>query len=213
MKKVRVDVISDTVCPWCYIGKRRLEKAIAGKSEELQVEVVFHPFQLDPSIPKEGRDADAHYAAKFGDLSRFEQMREHVAAVGREEGIAFDWKAQKRAPNTFDSHRLALYAADYGKQLEVIEALFAAHFEKGLDVGSEDTLVSIATEAGLDAEQTRAFLRSDAGRQEVEALEAQARRLGVSGVPFFIVDGKWAVSGAQPPEVLSEIFEKARSEA
>lgn len=212
-KQLRIDVISDTVCPWCYIGKRRLDRALAQRADAIEADVRYHPFQLDPTVPPEGADARTHYAAKFGSWDRFLQIAERVAAAGAEEGIPFAFEKAERAPNTLESHRLAWLAAGTGRQAEVIERLFAAHFVEGRDVGDREVLARIGAEAGLDAEEIRTALSSDAGVAEIQGALEEARRLGISGVPFFIVQGKYALSGAQPVEVFLQLLDRAAAEA
>jgi len=212
-KQIRIDVISDTVCPWCYIGKRRLERALEQRADAIEAEVRYHPFQLDPTVPAEGADARTHFAAKFGSWERFLQIASHVAAVGAAEGIPFAFEKATRTPNTLESHRLAWLAAGTGRQLDVIERLFAAHFVEGRDVGSREVLVDIGAAAGLDAAEVRAALAGDAGVAEVRGALEEARRLGISGVPFFIVQGKYALSGAQPVEVFLQLLDRAAAEA
>jgi predicted DsbA family dithiol-disulfide isomerase len=209
---LRIDVISDTVCPWCFIGKRRLEQALAQRSDRYDFDVHFHPFELNPDLPPEGVEARAHYAEKFGSWERFLEITQRVAGVGSELGIDFAFEKASRSPNTFESHRLVRLAAKAGKQSDVVEALFSAHFVEGRDVGDRETLVAIATEAGLDADEVRASLASDAGVEEVRGAEAEVRRLGVTSVPFFILEGKLAVSGAQPAEAFLQAIDQVAAQ-
>ena len=211
-KALRIDVISDTVCPWCFVGKRRLEAALAQTAERYEASVHWHPFELNPDLPPEGMDARTYYGSKFGSWERFREMSARVAQVGSEAGIAFAFDKAVRAPNTLDSHRLVWMAAGTGLQDAVVERLFRAHFVEGLDVGDRATLVRLGAEAGLDADEVREALASDAGVAEVRAAEESVRRMGVSGVPFFVVDGKWAVSGAQPVEAFVQLFDHAAAE-
>lgn len=206
---LRVDVVSDTVCPWCWIGKRRLAAAIGQTADRYEVEVRWHPFQLAPELPPEGADAREHYGRKFGSWERFLQVAERVVAVGREVGIDFRFDAVRRAPNTLESHRLIWLAAGTGLQDAVVERLFAAHFLEGRDLGDRETLVRLAAEAGLDEAEVRASLAGETGRHEVLAAESAVRRMGVAAVPFFVVNGRWAVSGAQPTEVFVQLFDHA----
>lgn len=211
-KKIRVDVVSDIVCPWCFIGKRRLEAAIAARADRYEVAVHYHPFELNPDLPAEGADARTHYARRFGSWERFVELRRRVAEVGRADGIDFAFDKATRAPNTRRGHRLVWLARDTAAQADVVERLFAAHFLEGRDVGDVETLAGIAAEAGLDRAEVAAALAGDAGAAEVEAAERRAHALGVTGVPFFIVDGKWAVSGAQPVDAFVQLLDHAAGE-
>ena len=193
-----VDIVSDTICPWCYIGKRRFEKAlrISGRSD---VALSWRPFQLNPDMPVEGMTRDDYVRAKFGGGDRPRQIYQAIAESGREAGIEFQFSRIRRTPNTILSHRLIYFSAKNDRQDEVVGELFRAYFEQGQDLGDLDTLVDIALRSGLDALRARRFLMSDEGRQEVVASDVYARRLGINGVPCFIVNRKYAVSGAQPP--------------
>ncbi len=191
-----VDVVSDVVCPWCYLGKRRLERALAATGA---MEVRWRPYQLDPAIPPEGRDRVAYMAAKFPDSSRLAEAQERLTTLGREVGIAFDFEAIRRAPNTLDAHRLIRFATQAGVGDAMVERLFADYFERGRDIGDRAVLAQAARDCGLGDVQPR--LAGDEGLDGVRDEIEQARRLGVEGVPFFIFAGKLAVSGAQSEDV------------
>ncbi|WP_373048339.1 DsbA family oxidoreductase [Vulgatibacter sp.] len=208
-RPLRVDVISDAVCPWCWIGKRRLEAAIRQCADRYAVAVHWHPFELNPDLPKDGVDARTHYERKFGSIERVRQLRANVAAVGREAGIDFDFERAEKAPNTFDSHRLVWLAAGTGFQGAVVERLFRAFFVEGQDVGDHRVLVRLAEEAGLDPHDVEHVLASEAGAAEVRGAEEAVRRLGVSSVPFFVVEGQWAISGAQPVDAFVQLLDHA----
>ncbi len=213
-----IDVVSDVVCPWCFIGKRRLEAALAMLREqapELPVSVRWHPFQLNPDLPAEGVDRRSYLEAKFGGPARAAQIYDNVRAAGRSVGIAFDFDAIERQPNTLDAHRLIAWAQSRpeGDAQALVEALFRAYFLEGRYVGDRDELALIATQAGYDPAVAQAFLGSDALRAEVRAAEAQAREMGVSGVPFFIFAGKTALSGAHEPATLLDAIAQARAAA
>lgn len=210
-KALRVDVISDSVCPWCYVGKRNLDEAIARVADRYEVEVAWHPFQLSPEVPAEGRDWEEYVTERFGSMEALNGMRDRIAEVGKTIGIPFAFERITRAVNTFDAHRLILLAGAVGKQDEVVEALFRGNFVDGGDIGNRDTLVRIAADAGMDEEQVREALASDVAADGVRQGLAEARRIGVQGVPFFIVNGRLAVSGAQPPEALVGLFDRASS--
>jgi predicted DsbA family dithiol-disulfide isomerase len=195
-----IDVVSDAVCPWCFVGKRRLEAAL-GELGDLPVEVRWRPFQLDPTIPRDGMSRADYLARKFGP-DRVKAMNERLAGVGAEAGIPFAFDRIARSPNTLDAHRLIRWAQASGRQTDIVERLFRAYFVNGEDIGDRDTLARVAGECGLDRDAIRARLDSgddeDAVREEI----AVAQRIGVTGVPFFILDGKFGVAGAQPPEAL-----------
>jgi predicted DsbA family dithiol-disulfide isomerase len=213
---VVVDVVSDVVCPWCYIGKRRLEAAIAQLREadpDLPFEVRWHPFQLNPDLPAEGVDRKAYLEAKFGGPERAKQVYERVTTAGRTVGIDFDFDAIKRQPNTLLAHRLVAWAQSRreGDADALVEGLFRANFLEGRYVGSVDELVAIAVAAGYDPTDAREFLGSDALHDVVAASEQRAREMGIGGVPFFIFDGKTAVSGAQEPQTIVQAIRQARA--
>jgi predicted DsbA family dithiol-disulfide isomerase len=199
-----VDVVSDVVCPWCYLGKRRLEQAIA--LADIPVAVRWHPFQLDPTIPPGGKSRRAYLEGKFGSMERVAPTHANIAAAGAEIGIPFHFDRIERSPNTLDAHRLSRWAAAAGRQDEVVEALFRAYFTDGRDIGDPAVLSEIAGEAGLDADAIAARLASEEDRAEVEAEIASAQQIGVTGVPTYIVAGRYGVVGAQAPEALAKAF-------
>ena len=209
---IYVDIVSDTICPWCYIGKRRFEKALE-LSGRTDIAVAWRPFQLNPDMPVEGMTRDDYVRAKFGGGDRPRQIYQAIAESGREAGIEFQFSRIRRTPNTILSHRLIYFSAKNDRQDEVVGELFRAYFEQGQDLGDLDTLVDIALRSGLDALRARRFLMSDEGRQEVVASDVYARRLGINGVPCFIVNRKYAVSGAQPPSAFVEVFNLAERDA
>lgn len=191
-----IDVYSDVVCPWCYVGKRRLERALTEFGGD--VRVTWRPFQLNPTMPKEGMDRTAYLEAKFGSLDAFRQLEEHVLAAGSSERIAFAFEKIARTPNTFAAHRLIWFAEREGCQDAVVAVLFRGYFEEGADIGSIAVLVQLAAQAGLPGERVERFLRSDEGTAEVKAEESAGHKLGIRGVPYFVLDGTYAISGAQP---------------
>jgi predicted DsbA family dithiol-disulfide isomerase len=196
---MRIDVISDVVCPWCFIGKRRLERALEARPAA-DVEVVWRPFQLNPEMPEEGRDHKAYYLEKFGNVERVRELTEAMTAAGRSEGIEFDFGNIPKAPNTISAHRLVRWAGSAGVQDAVVEALFRAYFLEARDVSDHQTLVAIGSTAGMEEELLKELYAEgrdiDLVRQEVK----QAAAMGVSGVPCFIFEGGYVVRGAQPPE-------------
>ena len=205
---MQIDFISDTVCPWCFIGKRRLARAIAMRPA-ISFDVRYRPYRLDPSVPKGGLERAAYLAAKFGKNGGVEDAQKVIAAEGAREGIEFDFAAIRRAPNTLDSHRLIRWAALTGAQDEVVERLFAAYFENGEDIGDIRVLADIADVSGMDGAQVADMLESDQDLALVEREDQLAREMGVTGVPAMIFANKVAVSGAREPEVLTMVIDKA----
>ncbi len=208
-----IDIISDVVCPWCFVGKRRVEAALRLYRERggAEPKLTWHPFQLNPDMPPEGVDRDEYVRRKFG-AERAGQVYGRITAVGREVGIAFDFAKVTRQPNTLAAHSLIALAIDAGKQDAVVEAFFRAFFLEGRDLTSAETLAGIAVGAGLDEGDVKAFLGSADARAHIEAEDKQAREIGVEGVPFFIFNRRLAVSGAQAPEVLLEAMLEAEKE-
>jgi len=196
-KPLAIAVISDVVCPWCYVGKRRLEAAL--KELGLHAELHWLPYELNPDMPSGGMERAAYRARKFG-AARSAQLDAQLTALGREEGIPFAFDRQTRTPNTRAAHQLIAFAGSQGRADAVVEALFRAYFEEGRDVGSDEVLGDIAAGAGLDRGTALAAMRDPGLSGVVADLERQARELGIQGVPFFIVDQSWAISGAQPAE-------------
>jgi predicted DsbA family dithiol-disulfide isomerase len=211
MMTLRVDVISDVVCPWCFIGKRRLSRALEilrSRPEQLaDIEVVWHPFQLNPGLPSEGTARADYVKAKFG--SRAASIYERVEAAGRTVGIEFAFHRIVRQPNTLAAHQLVALARQQRVQDQMVETLFAGYFLRGCDLTQRATLLELAAEAGIDSRTAAAGLDDDALRQAVIDADEQARASGISGVPFFIVGGQVAISGAQEPEVLARAFQQA----
>ena len=206
--RVRIDVFSDTICPWCWIGKRRLERTLDARAD-LDAEVAWHAFQLNPTMPAEGMDRKAYLAAKFGGADNARTVYGRVIAEGARECLPFDFGAIARTPNTVDSHRLVRWAAGQPLgQTPMVEALFDAYFARGADVGDVDVLTRSAAAAGYDESGARALLAGDEGRDEVTREDMQARSAGITGVPCFILDRKVAVPGAVEPNVFLRIFKE-----
>jgi predicted DsbA family dithiol-disulfide isomerase len=203
---LKVDIFADVVCPWCFIGKRRFERALAMRPD-LPIEPSWHPFQLNPDMPREGVPADEFFAAKFGDLQIMNERRGMVAEIGVSVGIDFAFNRIAREPNTFEAHRLIRFAARRGMADAMVEALFAAHFLAGRDIGNHATLAVVAGETGLDPGEVRAFLNGDAETDTIRSEEQQARRIGITAVPCYIFERQYAVSGAQEPEFFLPIFD------
>ena len=210
-RPLAVDVVSDVVCPWCYLGKRRLDAAVAATSE-LDVEVRWRPYQLDPSIPPEGRDRRAYMAAKFPDAAQLEAAHERLRELGRQVGIDYRFEAIERSPNTLDAHRLIRWATVEGVQAEVVERLFALYFVEGADIGRHAVLAAAAGDAGMDAGVALRLLGGDADRQEVLDEIATAQRIGVTGVPCMIIDSRYAVMGAQETASIAAALRQVAAE-
>ncbi|HEX2187592.1 MAG TPA: DsbA family oxidoreductase [Longimicrobiaceae bacterium] len=205
---MRIDIFSDVVCPWCWIGERRLAAALE-RRPELEVARRWRPFQLQPGMPAGGIPWEEMVRTKFGGPERARAMFAQVSAAGAPDGIHYAWERIASAPNTVDAHRLILWAAERGREWETAEALFGAYFARGADLGSADDLAAAAAEAGLDPREARAFLAGDGGREEVLRSQREAGELGVTGVPFFVIDGRWGISGAQPLEVFVRALDEA----
>jgi predicted DsbA family dithiol-disulfide isomerase len=203
---MQIDIISDVVCPWCFIGKRRLERALAMRPE-IEPEILWRPFQLNPDMPAEGMARADYIATKFGDSGHSRRIHQTIAEAGATVGIEFAFDKIKRSPNTRNAHRLIRYATKQGAGSEVVTRLFEGYFLQGRDVGDLATLTTIAAEAGLDEREARAFLAGDAERDEIVAEDRNARRLGINAVPCFIFAGQYAISGAQEPEFFLPIFD------
>lgn len=207
---MQIDVISDTVCPWCYIGKKRLDKALATwDRQDVSVNVDWRPYQLDPTIPAEGVDRQKYMEKKFG-TERAKSAGKVIAEYGEIEGIKFAFDKIKRSPNTLDSHRLVKWAGDAGKQLDAVELLFKRYFEEGADVGDHGVLLEVATDIGMDKDQVRNMLASDTDRQFIEYEDHMAREMGVTGVPFFLFEKKFSVVGAQEVDTLTKVFTRVQ---
>jgi predicted DsbA family dithiol-disulfide isomerase len=209
-KSIRIDIISDVVCPWCYLGKARLESALKALPD-IEADIHWRPYQLDPAIPRAGVDRKAYMEAKFGAGPRLGQIHAQLNGFGAEVGIHYDFDAIKIAPNTMNAHRLIRWAAQAGPgiQNKAVDLLFKAYFEDGKDIGDAAVLTDIATSAGMDPDIVTTLLPTDAEEAGVIGEIAQAKQLGISGVPCFIIDQKYAVSGAQTPDILADAIRNA----
>jgi predicted DsbA family dithiol-disulfide isomerase len=207
----RIDIVSDAICPWCYIGKRQLERALAMlEPEGLHFSVHWNPFQLNPDMPKEGRDRAAYRAMKFGSAEKARQIDERVGGAAAGVGLAFRQDLMLRTPNTLDAHRLIWLAGKEGVQDAVVEALFAAYFTHGRDIGESAVLADCAAEAGMNREAVAEFLAGDVATQEMLAADRSAREAGVNGVPSFFLDGYGMFSGAMPAESMADALRKGQ---
>ncbi|MCF3638652.1 DsbA family oxidoreductase [Rhizobium sp. TRM95111] len=205
MEAVTIDLVSDVVCPWCYLGKKRLEQALAQVSGEVRAAVTFRPYQLNPDMPLEGKNHKAWLTEKFGSREAVDQAHQRLAALGHEAGIAFDFDAVEKSPNTLDAHRLIRWAMIEGPdvQAKVASSLFKAYFEDGRDVGDRTVLLDIAEASGMDRAVVCALFSAGADIDSVKEEIGMAREMGITGVPCFILDNQYAVVGAQSVETLA----------
>jgi predicted DsbA family dithiol-disulfide isomerase len=210
-RTLAIEVVSDVICPWCYVGKRRLEQAVTLLKHDRHLSIRWRPYQLNPTMPKGGLDRRTYRTAKFGSWERSQALDAQVAAVGHEVGLTFRHDLMARTPNTFDAHRLIWLAGQEEKQDEVVEALFRAYFTEGRDIGDPAVLADVAEEAGLAREPVSAALEHNAGATEVAQEEAQARRLGIAGVPTVRIGGTPIFSGALKAEVMAAKLSAAAS--
>ena len=211
-KPVRIDVVSDVVCPWCFIGKRRLEKAIA-LTPDVPTEVSFHPYFLNDWIPREGIARNDYLTRKFGSPEAYRGMAGRVAQAAAEEGLAYAVDKIKRQPNTLDAHRLIYWAGKRGNGAAMKQRLMELYFSEGADLTDREVLLRAAADVGLDPAAVRPLLESEEDVEEITLAAAAAKDAGINGVPTFIFNGRYAVSGAHPPEALAQIIRKAAAEA
>ncbi|MBI3199096.1 MAG: DsbA family oxidoreductase [Rhodospirillales bacterium] len=206
----RIDVISDAICPWCYIGKRQLERALdILAAKHCAVTVAWHPFQLNPEMPPEGVERKQYRIAKFGSLERSQQLDQRITETAATVGLEFHLDRITRTPNTVDAHRLIRMAGKKGVQDGVVEALFEGYFCNGADIGDRQVLATLGAEGGLDRDEVLAMLAGDEGRKEVLAGDQMARNAGIQGVPSFALQGHVLFSGAVPAEEMAQAFTRA----
>jgi predicted DsbA family dithiol-disulfide isomerase len=206
---MRIDVIFDTVCPWCFIGKHRFERALALRPE-VRAEIRWRPFLLNPEMPAGGLDRHIYLERKFGSTYRIQRILSAAQQAGEGDGIAFHFDAIQRTPNSVNSHRLIHFAADSTRQASVVEAIFTAYFVNGQDIGDIAVLGRIAESCGLNRKEAEDYLSSDAGSGAIDIENARFHRLGVSGVPCYILDERYAVAGAQEPDMLARLLDIAQ---
>ena len=207
-----IEIFSDPICPWCMIGKRRLDRALAMAKQvrpEASPELHWRVFQLNPTMPREGMDRAAYLAAKFGGAHRAHEVYDVIHREGQSEGIEFAFDRIRRTPNTLAAHGLIRLAQSNGHASSLVERLFKAYFIEGLDIGDDSVLLEIATSTGLDTDQLQSFFAGDRALDSLRAEDAVARASGVTGVPFFIINGQYSISGAVAPEVLLRALELA----
>lgn len=209
---MELDVVIDVVCPWCYVGKRQLDKALAERPGVVK-QVRYRPYQLSVETPPEGVDRAEHYARKFGDSPQYKAARQHLLDLGKSLGIAFDFESECRIANTLDAHRVIRWAMSTGRQEAVAEGLMKAYFEDCAFLGDHALLVDVATAAGMDGDLVKELLASDRDEDMIAAEVKQAHSMGIQGVPMFIFNQKAGVSGAQDASVLVQVIDKLQSEA
>jgi predicted DsbA family dithiol-disulfide isomerase len=202
---ITLDIISDPICPWCYIGKTNLDRALEAAPGHPFV-VAWHPFQLNPDMPPEGADRRAYLEAKFGSRAKAVEIYAQVEEAAKAAGLEIDFASVPRVPNTLDAHRLIHWAGLEGRQAAVVSALFRAYWREGRDIGDREVLADLAAGAGMDRAMVARLLASDADAEETRARDAHARARGVTGVPCFIIANQYVVSGAQPPQVWAGVI-------
>ena len=207
---ITVEVVSDVICPWCFLGIRRLDKALS-LIPDVEAEVSFRPFFLDPTIPSKGLDRHKYMAAKFGE-ERLKTIHDPLIAMGKTDNVPFHFDKISRTPNTLDAHRLIRWAKSEGKQAEIVEALFMAYWSHGCDVGDHIVLADIAGACGMDSAKVLGALASDQDKNEVLQETQHAQKIGVTGVPTYIINRKYGVVGAQSADILAEQIKKAAGE-
>ncbi len=208
---IAIDVVSDVICPWCFLGKRRLDKAVAAL-DGIETEINWRPYQLDPSIPKQGIDRSEYLTRKFG-AARLATLHDPLVEASKADGVPYRFDRITRTPNTLDAHRLIRWAHVSGRQHDMAERLFMAYWHDGLDIGDKDVLLKLAVDAGLDGTLVSQLLHNEADLDAVIAEINQAQRMGISGVPTFIIAGRYGVTGAQSPDVLKGAILKAAAAA
>lgn len=204
---IRLDIFSDPICPWCYIGKALMDRALESRPDH-PFSVEWHPFQLNPEMPVEGVDRRSYLEAKFGGKHQAVEVYARIADAAQKAGIEIDFAAIERTPNTMNAHRLIHWAGLEGRQTAVAAALFRAYFKEGRDIGSTDTLVDIAQATGMDPEVTERLLATDADRADMAARDQDARQKGVTGVPAFLIAQQYMMPGAQPVETWQQVIDE-----
>jgi predicted DsbA family dithiol-disulfide isomerase len=202
---VKLDILSDPICPWCYIGKANLDRALTGAPDNPFV-LEWHPFQLNPDIDPEGMDRRDYLAAKFGGMEAVDRAESHVSAAAKAAGVEIKWRDVPRVPNTLNAHRLIHWAGLEARQTQVVTALFNAYWVESRDIGDSAVLVDIAEKSGIDAAVTARLIASDADRDDIIKRDQWAREHGVSGVPTFIVANQHVVTGAQPADLWARVI-------
>ena len=207
---IKIDVVSDVVCPWCYIGKRRLEKAMAAAADQYDFQVAYHPFELNPATPPTGVNQSAYLTEKFGGQERYQSITDHTSSVAALDGLELNFAKQAILPNTRKAHALIFAAQNSGIQVPVADAFFRAYFTDGVDLSKDANLVDIAVKSGLDKTVAETAISSDALLDSITSQEREMQNLGISAVPFFIFNSEFGVSGAQASETFIKIFDELK---
>jgi predicted DsbA family dithiol-disulfide isomerase len=210
--RLTIEVVHDLVCPWCYLGVRRLLRTLAGRPE-LAADLTWRPFLLNPDMPRGGMPRADYVMRKFGGEERARRLYGSISDIGRIDGVNFRFDRIRRTPSSVDAHRLVRWAGRYGRAADMVEALFAAHFTDGRDIGERAVLAAIAASCGLRSGAAYAFLASDHDTDAIHADNLRAHRLGINGVPCFVIAGRHAIAGAQEPEVIERLLDVALVEA
>ena len=210
--RLGIEIVHDLVCPWCFLGVRRLMRTLR-RRPDLLFDITWRPFLLNPDMPRMGMARPDYIVRKFGGEERARRLYASISEIGRNEGVLFRFDRIRRTPSSVDAHRLVRYAGRFGLADAMVEALFSAHFTDGRDIGDHAVLVAIATACGLDAMKSRRFLAGDEEADAVHADNLRAHRLGINGVPCFVVSGRHAIAGAQEPEVIERLLDVAAVEA
>ncbi len=210
--RLGIEIVYDLVCPWCFLGARRLMRTLR-RRPDLLFDLTWRPFLLNPDMPRLGMARPDYVVRKFGGEDRARRLYASIADIGRAEGVPFRFERIRRTPSSVDAHRLVRYASRFGRADEMVEALFSAHFTDGRDIGDHAVLLGIAQACGLDPVAVRRFLASDAEADSVHADNLRAHRLGINGVPCFVISGRHAIAGAQEPEVIERLLDVAAIEA
>ncbi len=210
--RLSIEVVHDIVCPWCFLGLRRLMRTLR-RRPDLSFELTWRPFLLNPDMPRAGMARAEYVVRKFGGEERARRLYASITEIGRGEGLLFRFERIRRTPSSVDAHRLVRWASGYGRGAEVVEALFSAHFTDGLDIGDVQVLAAVASACGLNGGEALRFLYGDAEIDTVHAENLRAHRLGINGVPCFVVGGRHAIAGAQEPEVIERLLDVAVVEA
>lgn len=210
-KKIRIDVVSDVVCPWCYIGKRRMEKAVEALHDTVDFEITYHPFELNPQMPVEGVNQKEYLSEKFGGEEQYTKITAHTTQVAATEGLPFNFDKQQMSPNTRKAHALLQAAHDDGVQLTLMETFFKAYFTDGIDLTDTNNLINLATQAGMSKEKATQTLNDDSVLMQVSLAEHELYKLGISSVPFYIINNRYGVSGAQATETFIKTIEDVLS--
>ncbi len=210
--RLGIEIVHDLVCPWCFLGVRRLLRTLR-RRPDLLFELTWRPFLLNPDMPRNGMARTDYVIRKFGGEERARRLYASISELGRAEGVSFSFERIRRTPSSIDAHRMVRWAARYGRADAMVEALFSAHFTDGRDIGEASVLLAIAAACGLDPAAARIFLAGDGEVDQVHADNLRAHRLGINGVPCFVIAGRHAIAGAQEPEVIERLLDVASVEA